>query len=506
MRILDLLERAELGLSIVWAEPAALEREVTGSTRLAQPATAAPAAGHLVLAAHPPPAAALASRLVESRVAALVVAAPVGDAAPLVSACRAAGLPVLLLAPHVTPDTLERHIAASRDLIAHVLRDDIGSGGGAQRALDAFRASSGVDGWVLESGGTVNAVAGPAPGLERVARVWNRMLGSPDTDTRGSPGTAAAVVVDPRGTLSVWPIVTDSVQTIGYLVFEADHRAWPPELERVARTLVLVVRVELELRDNARQAEHAAATDLVRSLIADSLSPGELSARLRRLGVDPAAPITAVVAQVDDPGYPSRAVLDAVTSLLAADGRAIVGCDLGDEAVVLLGGAHTAPAAGLDPAPAATEQRALLGDRHLRIGVSASTASPGQLAAAVASARARVRSAVGEGAITWSTRSAPLGYRALLDFVPDRIRAEFGRGLLAPLVDYDVRHGSELVLTLRVFLDASGAWQQAATELHVHVNTLRYRVGRIEDLTSRDLSTMRDRVDFFLALASVDPR
>jgi DNA-binding PucR family transcriptional regulator len=34
----------------------------------------------------------------------------------------------------------------------------------------------------------------------------------------------------------------------------------------------------------------------------------------------------------------------------------------------------------------------------------------------------------------------------------------------------------------------------------VHVNTLRYRIGRIEELTGRDLSRLADRVDFYLAL------
>jgi DNA-binding PucR family transcriptional regulator len=42
--------------------------------------------------------------------------------------------------------------------------------------------------------------------------------------------------------------------------------------------------------------------------------------------------------------------------------------------------------------------------------------------------------------------------------------------------------------------------EQCAAELHVHVNTLRYRIRRIEELTGRDLGSLEDRVDFFLAL------
>jgi DNA-binding PucR family transcriptional regulator len=51
-----------------------------------------------------------------------------------------------------------------------------------------------------------------------------------------------------------------------------------------------------------------------------------------------------------------------------------------------------------------------------------------------------------------------------------------------------------------VFLDRSGSWNRCAAELHVHVNTLRYRIRRIEELTGRDLGTLENRVDFFLAL------
>lgn len=57
-----------------------------------------------------------------------------------------------------------------------------------------------------------------------------------------------------------------------------------------------------------------------------------------------------------------------------------------------------------------------------------------------------------------------------------------------------------LVRTLETFLRNSGSWTRCAEELHLHVNSVRYRVQRIQDLTGRDLSRMEDRVDFFLAL------
>ena len=63
-----------------------------------------------------------------------------------------------------------------------------------------------------------------------------------------------------------------------------------------------------------------------------------------------------------------------------------------------------------------------------------------------------------------------------------------------------LRHPRYLVRTLRVFLDCSGSWSRSAKLLHVHVNTLRYRIQRIEEITGRDLTEFPDRVDFYLAL------
>nr|WP_281381870.1 PucR family transcriptional regulator [Conyzicola lurida] len=512
-----MLDRAELGLTTVWAEPAMLERDVKGSyiVDLPNPGRFL-SEGDLVLtsaiwATGPESAETYISALADKRVAVLVVGTIIVGAIPdyIVAACSTRGIVLLTMSQDVSFKAVSQYIestlataesaATSRSgNFTRTLLDGIGSGGGVQGALRLFYDEFATECWVLESSGTVSAVVGSAPGVDGVAAVWNRMLAA---------GDGVAVIQDDAGrTLSVWPVVTDSVRSIGYLVCAGDLRAWPTDLERVVRTLLLVVRVELELVGNRREAEEAQGVEFLGHLVADTLSPGEASARLRLLGADPLQPMTAVAAQVDDGEYPSRAVLEALTGLLGAEGRVVVACDLGEEAVLLLGGVEATPEEIIAHAEAgAHRQRALLGDRTLRIGVSERTTSLSQLSAAVRSARARMRTASGEGAILWSTRSTPSSYDALFDLLPERVKTAFGRGLLAPLLDYDVRHGSDLVQTLRVFLDASGAWQQAATELHVHVNTLRYRIGRIEALTQRDLSTMRDRVDFFLALSFVAP-
>jgi DNA-binding PucR family transcriptional regulator len=69
-----------------------------------------------------------------------------------------------------------------------------------------------------------------------------------------------------------------------------------------------------------------------------------------------------------------------------------------------------------------------------------------------------------------------------------------------PSTEHDDRHRAELLPTLREFLASSGSWNAAAAKMYVHVNTVRYRIRRIEELTGRDLSSLNDQVDFFLAL------
>lgn len=55
------------------------------------------------------------------------------------------------------------------------------------------------------------------------------------------------------------------------------------------------------------------------------------------------------------------------------------------------------------------------------------------------------------------------------------------------LAAYDAEHDTELVKTLETYLDRGGSLAEAAEQLHVHRNTLLYRVERIESLCGLDL-------------------
>lgn len=145
--------------------------------------------------------------------------------------------------------------------------------------------------------------------------------------------------------------------------------------------------------------------------------------------------------------------------------------------------------------------RGLSGRGRLTVGVSAVVRAADGLRGALEEARhARRVAAARTGPVCVAGHEELASHVLLLPFVPDDVRRAFTARLLEPLYDYDRRHRAGLVPTLRAFLDCDGSWTRCAAGLHLHVNTLRYRIGRIERLTGRDLSRLEDRLDFFLAL------
>jgi DNA-binding PucR family transcriptional regulator len=145
--------------------------------------------------------------------------------------------------------------------------------------------------------------------------------------------------------------------------------------------------------------------------------------------------------------------------------------------------------------------RGLDGDGRLTLGVSATVHSAEALRGALEEARhARRVAAARAGRVCVAGHEELASHVLLLPFVPDDVRRAFTARLLDPLRVYDRRHRAELIPTLDAFLECDGSWTRCATRLHLHVNTLRYRIGRIEQLTGRDLSRLEDKLDFFLAL------
>ena len=74
--------------------------------------------------------------------------------------------------------------------------------------------------------------------------------------------------------------------------------------------------------------------------------------------------------------------------------------------------------------------------------------------------------------------------------------------VLGPLLDYDNAHGTDLLESLETFLNSQRSWQRCAEALHVHRQTVIYRMRRVEQLTSRTLADTADLAVLWLALAA----
>jgi hypothetical protein len=320
-----------------------------------------------------------------------------------------------------------------------------------------------------------------------------------------------------------------------------DQGAWDGERRAVAAELARLAAVYREQCDEARPAASSAADALLRQV--HEWHPGagprevrEIAVALRRHGVRAGGPVTVAAAGFGATqagagellavtptlpgGMPPGAAgtLPEVARMLLADmlPGAVVGI-CGGEAVALTAGGPAVAGRVRD----AVSLLAQVPGHDLSVGLSvlagagedaarpAAGGPPGQMdgellaglsrAAAEASQARRLAALLGGGPPI--VDSAQLGsYDFLLALAPAEARQAYHTRLLAPLLAYDRDHGAELVATLSVFLGCSGSWTKAAEAMFVHVNSLRYRIRRIEELTGRSLRSLEDQAAFLVAL------
>jgi purine catabolism regulator len=72
--------------------------------------------------------------------------------------------------------------------------------------------------------------------------------------------------------------------------------------------------------------------------------------------------------------------------------------------------------------------------------------------------------------------------------------------VLRAVIDYDDAHGGDLLPTIRTWLEHDRQTDRAAQALHIHPNTLLYRVRRFEQITGRSLASTETLAETWLAL------
>jgi len=259
----------------------------------------------------------------------------------------------------------------------------------------------------------------------------------------------------------------------------------------ILRQAVTVVALELMHMRIERDTERRLAGDVLAEALTGRLHPEELQARLLPFGVGEQAAVLAFALRDPDAAAP---VLE--RALARADAHGLVATRMGLLCAVI-------DAQGVDPMEVARRARAELQSHAGEVRASASRAAPTHsLRLSFHEARCALE------AVRLQNGNAPevasyrdLGaFQLLLSLQDDDALISYCRGVLGPIEAGEGDYGDELLRSLDVFIEHNGHWEKAASALYCHRHTLRYRIRRVEQLTGRDFSKARDRIEFWLAL------
>ncbi|QMU68435.1 PucR family transcriptional regulator [Streptacidiphilus sp. P02-A3a] len=483
----DLLRLEDLHLGLAWGTADLLERPVSGvtSTDLQDPARYLQP-GELVLSglvwwkpesgAEREPDAALrfATSLRSARVAALLAGEGTHGRVPpsLVDACRTHGIPLISIPAGTS-------FRAVTDRIYLRLWGELSTGSARAGALpEAVRQELAA---LLDTG---------AP-LDRVLALAVARLGLPPcaiVSATGRPVAGSAAAGDggarppaAEGGVPVGP--PEASPFAGWRLTGATTAA-----ARALADLLAPRALAARSEDSARRR---AAADLFDLLAAPGTADhGDVVHALGGCSLPAEAPLTTLSARIER--APAGWAVEALTELLRLAGaRFAVGSDERGEAAAVVAGQVG------DLRPLLPALQALLGPgRQLRIGVGpAAAATAAGLRGSLVGARYALASAA-----PYADAARLDSLASLLAGIPAEVTAAFHERLLGRLVSNDRENGVSLVDTLAAFLAHDGSWARTAKALHVHVNTVHYRVRRIEELTGRSLVRLADQADLRTAL------
>jgi DNA-binding PucR family transcriptional regulator len=421
----------------------------------------------------------------------------------LIDACRARRLPLVEIAHPVSfgavSQALADHSAERRQAaLLSALRTDralveaIASGSGVDGVLDVLGAEPALRPSLHEQSGRVLTSAGSSPSPVEVAAVAATIAKAPayPLSIPLDDGERGALFAVPRDRPTAFLLCRKGLPQLS-----VDERS-------VIDQAVTFLGLVFAQRRAMQTLEMRLASDLIDQLQSGAAPPADPRARLESFGIDPEATLAAVAVHTDGEAsligemaaahfasYAAPAVLaEAEGELLvitawSQSDDALLGAmrEFAIRAGAALAGSKVSVGIGSLQHGASTLRRSLVEARHACVAARRGGAEP--------------------QVVTYRESAS---HRQLFALHDADVRSAFRATVLQPLVEYDAAHRGDLALTLRAFLRNAGQWKKTAGELHVHVNTLRHRLRRIEELTDRDMSNMDDRVDFYVALGDDD--
>ena len=539
MRVRELLDVPDLGLRLL-TDIAGMDRAIRRvyTTDLPDPSRYL-THGDLVLTGliwcrTPGDADRFVSALARARVAALGAGEALGKVPDeVLQACGRHGLPLLAVPAETSfaavTEEVGRRLSGDRATEMtrvlgrrRLLLSAVAEGAGLDAMFRLMSRELGAECWLLTGLGRV--IGGTGPSLPRPLAL---RLACEYLRAGRMPVTEVGVAGEGAGQYSLFGVGGEPRITSWFLACAGSEQDWPHELRESVVELAADVALERARLNAARTGDGKLAEAIVTMLAAgggDGAAPAEIASLMRAAGLPPdgrylVAVVTAEADRVTGPNA-ERWRCDLAGELVRPAAEDALVAPLGDEIVVLVPAPGDwapdespddgAPAAHRFAATIRAAQPVVESDRsriRLAVGVSGPaesvTALPGALHEAGSARRLaalRLAELGGTSAISVVPSDEVASHELLLATVPASVLRSFRERLLGPLLAYDDQHRAELLLTLREFLACSGSWNACAVRMYVHVNTVRYRIRRIEELTGRDLSRLDDQVDFFLAL------
>ncbi len=317
----------------------------------------------------------------------------------------------------------------------------------------------------LEHHGAIVAALRAERGVDSVLRVLRRRLGIEVAVVAGTT-THGPVPVGGCPVTLIGEGLADASLVLPRPLAELDV-----DVQAAVSSAMPFLALELERERAVRATEQRYAWEVV-EWIATGVPAPAVTARLEALGVPLDRTLRCLVAR----GVGSDAVGAALAPYLIVERADDVVCLVGEDVARV-------PVAGY-------------------VGVG-QPAAAGELRVSLLQARHAADALVARGVEGWLTHEELASPAVLLAAQDPAVLEALARTVLGGVLDSDRDRGTELVATLRAFLDGGGRWQDTADALHVHINTLRHRMKRVEELTGRSLASTADRVDLFLALRAL---
>jgi Purine catabolism regulatory protein-like family/PucR C-terminal helix-turn-helix domain len=389
-------------------------------------------------------------------------------------------------------DALLQEAPAGKEVAAR-----LGRGEGVAALTDVLTRETGAPCWVLLRDGTT--LGQHLPGTVERRTIWEQAFSIPPPR-----GGVSEIGMLGAGPVTVAPVqfepLDGEAEAVAMLVCQSSLTSLRQRVDALVRLTEHYLPIATEAAEQQRRGGRDVVTSLLERLVEGSVKDDELCEAIWPNAQAGDESICVLVAGNEGRRSLTPDRLEGALRAVLPEVQPVTG-QLNGYTVALVPGTQARLS---ELAASVWGKLSLLLGSSVLLGVSGGQRSEvglRQLVLQASNARQVAGSSTGERG--WATSREAGSHMLLLATANPDILQSLHLTTLVPLIAYDERNGTNLMETLRTYLAADGSWQRAADILCLHVNSLRYRIARIEQLTGRQMSAIENRVDFFLALQAL---